>query len=681
LIVRTSFYLKLPAKFLMMKKGIDKLLISSVLLGVSVGGLQAQTKIELEAVEVSTARSRVNFEQTARSVTIISAEEIAASPAKNLNELLEYVGNVDIRQRGQNGIQADVSLRGSSFEQVLILLNGVKMTDPQTGHHNLNLPIALLDIERIEILHGGAARVYGPGAFAGAINIITKNPEDNQVKVQLLGGQNGLQQYGVSAGIVGKNQSHTISWQQQKSDGFIRNTDHEMQTIFWQSEIKTEKSRWLLNLGQNEKAFGAQNFYTSRFPDQFEETRSQFASLAGDVELSEKLKLTAKGYYRKHNDRFELFREAPGYFRRLAQGGFANDLGDTISWYNGHNYHQTNVYGTEINFSFKSKLGQSSIGYDYRREEILSNVLGSNKERIAVVNEHPSAFYLRSEERENQSVFIEHNYTNDKLFISVGALLNMNSAFDDEIYPGADIAYQLTEEIRPYASFNRSFRFPTYTDLYFNLGGIVGSKELKPEESDNYELGVKYRDAATYGHLAVFRREGNNLIDWIRYTGSSTTQAANLTHIVIDGIEVDYVISKNSFLKDYAFFNQLRFNYAYLTSEDNSSGFESNYVLDFLQHKADAIVQFKLSELVFLDWNLSYQNRKGEYVDVNGAEQEYDAVFISDVKLSTKQNNLNLFLQLSNVFDQKYIDIGNVENPGRWISLGVNYQFNPMSKK
>lgn len=677
----TFYFLNLAGKILQMKLNYNKAWVAGVLVLVNCFNLNAQTNVEIQEVEVSAARSEVKFVQAARNVTIISRTEIESSPARNLNELLEYAGNVDIRQRGQNGIQADVSLRGSSFEQVLILLNGIKMSDPQTGHHNLNLPLALLDIERIEILHGGAARVYGPGAFAGAINIITKNPEQSQAKLQLLGGQNGLQQYGLSATVSGENQSHSLSWQKQTSDGFIRNTDHEMENLFWQSELYNKKSRWLFNAGQNEKAFGAQNFYTSLFPDQFEETKTQFTSLAVDWKW-EKLAITPKAYYRRHDDRFELFREGEGYFSRLPLGGgFANQSGDTISWYNGHNYHRTDVYGAELNLSYKSKWGQSSIGFDFRREEILSNVLGNQVKRIKVPNEHPTALYRRGEFRENRSVFVEHNYVKEKLFISAGALLNMNSAFDEEIYPGIDISYQTSETLRLYASANRSFRFPTYTDLYFNLGDVIGSKDLKAEESNNFELGLKYNKSNAYGHIAAFRREGDNLIDWIRYTGSLITQAANLTNVTIDGVEMDYVVKSEGFIKEIPLLNQLRFNYSYLTSESNSDGFESNYVLDFLQHKGDAVLQFKLSEMVFLDWNMSFQDRKGDYVDPDGVEQEYKAVFISDAKITVKQEQLDLFLEASNVFDQQYVDIGNVANPGRWISMGLSYQLKLNTKK
>ena len=635
----------------------------------------AQKNVDVKEVEISASRVEVEFGKTARNVILITQEDIENSSATSINELLEFAAGVDIRQRGQQGVQADLSIRGSSFEQVLVLLNGVKMTDPQTGHHALNLPISLLDVDRIEVLHGGAARIYGPGAFAGAINIITKTPETNQAKVELLVGQFGLRQVGVSAAIVEKSQNHRISFQNQTSDGFIRNTDYVSKSIFWESNVQLKKIKVTLNLGQNEKEFGAQNFYTARFPEQFEATKTQFAALATSREKGN-LKIKAQGYYRVHNDRFELFREDEGFYRRTVESGFVNNLGDTIPWYTFHNYHQTQVYGAEWNASYSSILGKTSFGYDFRREELLSNNLGQDlSEQIAVKNEVPSAFYTKSDERENHNFYIEHTYSTDNLFISAGALYNVNSDFKNGFYPGIEAAFQLNDLFRLYANADQSFRFPSFTDLYYNLGGALGSENLQPEESVNYELGMKIQQKSGFGHIGVFKRDGSNLIDWVRLNGSTNTQATNLTNVIVIGTEVDYYLNLRKALQSNVLEN-LKISYGYLSSDNRSSGFESNYVLDFLRHKADLGLQIKLAENFVINWNTSFQQRRGEYIDATGVEIKFVPILLSDVKLSVNRELVNIFLQASNVFNQKFVDIGNVQNPGLWISAGLKYQLN-----
>ena len=144
----------------------------------TVAGQQDTTEVkmqyDLDEIEVTAQRSPALFSQVAQIISVIEKEEIEATSSQSIQDLLEYVAGVDVRQRGAEGVQADISIRGGTFDQTLILLNGINITDPQTGHHNLNLPVSIAQVERIEILEGPAARIYGPNAFSGTINIVTK---------------------------------------------------------------------------------------------------------------------------------------------------------------------------------------------------------------------------------------------------------------------------------------------------------------------------------------------------------------------------------------------------------------------------------------------------------------------------------------------------------------------------
>ncbi|MGB6038112.1 MAG: TonB-dependent receptor [Cryomorphaceae bacterium] len=643
--------------------------------------LKAQDGVNLQELEVSATRSSVEFSEASRTVRVITKKEIEEAPVNTVNELLEYATNVDVRQRGAQGVQADVSIRGSSFEQVLILLNGVKMTDPQTGHHNMNIPVELMDIERIEVLNGGASRIFGPGAFAGAINIITKNPDESGVRISAEAGNFGYSQIGARANVAAEKHNHALSILQRQSDGYIRNTDFDLLNIFWQSEYHAKNSDWFLNLGQNSKNFGAQNFYSARFPDQYESTQSQFVSLGGEMRFDQ-LTISPKAYYRRHNDRFELFRESEGFYRRIPNGGgFTSNLGDTIPWYTGHNYHQTDVYGAEINASYKWKFGTSSIGYDFRSEEVLSNVLGvplGNSRDVA--GEVPGAAYTNGADRQNHSVYFEHTYSKGGFLISAGAMFNHNTDFGEEFFPGADVSYQITDAIRPYASVNRSFRLPSYTDLYYNLGGAVGSIDLKSESSLNYEIGAKFDYAFGSGDVAVFTRDGSNLIDWIRFTGSDLTTAANITEVRISGVEANFTWDMLKLLGENSPLKSVKTGYSYMYADSLSSDFESLYVLDFLQQKADVGFHFQFGKNLHVNWFFSYQDRLGSYVDADGMELNYQPVLLSDLRVSPQFGKLKLFVQVSNLFDETYNDIGSVIQPGRWFRLGMNYEFSLINR-
>ena len=155
----------------------------------------------LEEIEVSASRAPSLFSEIVRVLTVIDSKNIEQGAATSLQDVLGQVAALDVRQRGAGGVQADISIRGGTFDQVLILLNGINITDPQTGHHNLNLPVSLSQIERIEILEGPAARIYGPNAFSGAINIITKQFEEKTITARFDGGSFGYFGANIAAGF------------------------------------------------------------------------------------------------------------------------------------------------------------------------------------------------------------------------------------------------------------------------------------------------------------------------------------------------------------------------------------------------------------------------------------------------------------------------------------------------
>src|SRR5690625_4255108 len=149
----------------------------------------SQLHHELDEVIIHGNRIEIPFVESARDIQIISQEQIAKMPVRSVNELLTYVGGLDIRQRGPFGGQADVSIDGGTFEQTLVLLNGIKLLDDQTAHIMMSIPVPVEAIERIEVLRGAAARVYGINALTGAINIVTKKENTSFVSANLYSGR------------------------------------------------------------------------------------------------------------------------------------------------------------------------------------------------------------------------------------------------------------------------------------------------------------------------------------------------------------------------------------------------------------------------------------------------------------------------------------------------------------
>jgi iron complex outermembrane receptor protein len=142
------------------------------------------TSTKLAEVIVQENRIQIPFSKLNRNMTIVDKLQLETTPARSLPEILAFVPGLDIRQRGVTGVQADIGIRGGSFEQTLMLLNGIKLTDPQTGHHLMNIPVPLIEIDRVEVLKGPASRIFGQNAYAGAINVITQLSEERYVKLQ-----------------------------------------------------------------------------------------------------------------------------------------------------------------------------------------------------------------------------------------------------------------------------------------------------------------------------------------------------------------------------------------------------------------------------------------------------------------------------------------------------------------
>ncbi|MBN2775935.1 MAG: TonB-dependent receptor [Prolixibacteraceae bacterium] len=617
-------------------------------------------EFELEEIKVSSRLVPVTFSDASRTVTVISSREIEAVPAQNIQELLEYIPGVDVRTRGGQGVQADISIRGSSFDQVMILLNGIDITDPQTGHHNLNLPVNLSQIERIEIIEGSASRVFGPNAFAGAINIITNRSGNNKIKINTTTGQHGYIDAGISGSWSSKKISQFLSAAKSSSAGYSENTDFENNTVFYKTEFG-ESSKIAFQLGFSDKSFGANSFYTPVYPDQYENTNIIFSSLKWESDNS--FHFTPTVYIRKHNDRFELFRnEAP-------------------EWYSTHNYHQAGVYGGNLNGWFDNRFGKTAFGTSFRNEKILSNVLGNSLENPIRINDE-NKYYTKSDSRETYSVFVEHNVSTKKWNLSTGLMANHISGISRgfQFFPGADISYQMNQNLKLYISVNKSLRVPTFTDLYYSGPTNTGNPDLKPETAISSEGGLKYNSGNFYSYFAVFHRSGKNIIDWVRLENEEIWHTENYTKLNSAGFEIGFGFFPGKVSGKKTFIYQIKGGYLYNSLSKNNDKYISKYVLDNLKHKFNLSVTHYVFQHLQASWFLNFQDRNGSYTEYDngsyGSEKEYKPFALIDMKLNYKFREIDFFINISNIFKIEYVDFGNIDQPGRWIKAGLNLDIN-----
>ena len=656
--------------------------------------------IELNEVPVSASLGKDTYASATKQITILTAKEIQELPVSNINELLEYVAGVDMRQRGALDVQGDLGIRGGTFDQTLVLVNGVRMNNPQTGHHNMNLPVPLVMIERIEVIHGGATNGQGIGAMTGVVNIILKSaPRKLNAGYALTTGQHDLVN---SSFYVGKKVGKwgvQFGHQAQQSSGYISNTDFQSQKFILNLERNYSLGKREGSVGifyaENQKAFGAQNFYTSTFPDQYEATVTRVLALSLNESIGLKTDVTANLNVVYGKDRFELYRESPGIggfdaravaYDRLPSGTYyrASDGDSAAAWYNGPNFHQTYVLNGSTKLSHQWNVEhQSSFGINLRYDQIRSNVLGNAADEIIDVPGWQGYSMDKLANVSDLSLFGEHKFTRGRYQVRAGGMLNYHEgpAQDSSFFfaPSLDLLYRLTKGASFYATMNRSLRYPTYTDLYYNRGGAQGSISLNPETAWNYEVGYKSKLGALYLNSALFHRRSKDLIDWVTYEGDLTAYASNITALSMTGIEggITYAAPKRK--------QRLRratVQAAFMKGVSPEVDFASLYALDYLQAKVTARATQKLGMGFFANYVLTLQDRTGTYYN-GSTEVAYAPFALLDAKvyyapaggLFKRQYPFLAFVNINNALDTQYYDRGNVIQPGRWVSMGFEFRF------
>ncbi|MDD2930064.1 MAG: TonB-dependent receptor [Fermentimonas sp.] len=612
---------------------------------------------ELDEVVVTASKVAMPLNLAAKQVTVISRQEIERTPVRSIEDLLNYVAGVDILQRGPHGVQADITLRGGSFDQTAILLNGINLTNPHTGHYSFDIPINISDIERIEIVQGPSSLVYGAGAFSGGVNIITKKDTESNVYAKVEGGMHGLFGADTRGAIAGESYTHSLSTGYKRSDGYIPNSDYDIYNLLWQSRFDINGSNIDFQAGLNDKAYGANTFYTAAYPNQFDDTQGLFFSLKG--ETNGKLKLTPHIYWSRHYDEFQLIREGTP---------------DKPSWYTDHNYHRSDVFGMNLNMQYASRFGITSFGGEFRNEGILSNVLGN-------AMEEPIGKYTKSDNRTNISYYAEHNFILNRITLSLGGLINYNTAVTDkfDFYPAINGTFRATNKLSLYASWNKATRMPTFTDLYYTTATHTGNSNLEAELSEAFEVGAKYNHHIVKGAIAVFNMAGKNMIDWVKPSPEALWESTNHTQINKKGVETNISFDFKEWLGDNQPINSFNVGYMYIDQERVEDELISNYTLNHLRHKFTAGLHHDLIKNLTLSWNFRWQERNGSYVKYSdllpGERVDYAPFSILDVKANYKIRNTDFFVNANNIFNSVHVDLGNIPQPGFWLSGGASVRF------
>lgn len=578
----------------------------------------AQKVQPLDSITIKSSRIDLPFKENSRTISIITSETINESPATNLVELLQQEAGIDVRRQGIYGMQSDLYVRGGGFDQTLLLIDGIKVEDPQTGHHTLNIALPLEVIKRIEIIKGPAARVFGQNAFTGAINIVTKSNDSikNNAGFQLgsYNQQHAAATLGTRVGTTGLMGHASVN----SSEGYRYNTDFNNQNFFVKSSFNTAANPIEVLATFSERKFGGNQFYAIDAKEQYEETQSSLVGVSTTLQKGN-LKLSPQLYWKRNQDMYLYIRNNPSVYRNL---------------------HISNKIGGQINAAYSSNIGVTGFGIDLAKVEMESNRLGHRNRWMG-------------------ALFVEHRFSflDNELDVTPGVSVGYFSDFETNAFPGIDIGYTINEHFRVYTNAGYTYRTPTYNDLYYVGSRDEGNENLVPEEAISQELGLKYFGDKISATVAFFNRDSDNLIDYTKDNEADKWKSNNLTSLNTRGVEVQ--LSAPFKLGQY---NQ-SFNLGYTHLNEDLKAVRANfskYIINSLNHHLTARLKSQFTKNLTHSFVYKFAER--------ATGERYSVV---DAQLKLLIPGLELTVTANNIFNTDYVETGIVPMPKGNVLFGI----------
>ncbi len=630
------------------------------------GTAWSQNLADIDTIMVKTTRIPLRTTETGRNISILQGEDIQKMAITSLDDLFRYIPGIEVQARNGFGAQGDISMRGTTFSQVMVLVDGMKINDPLTAHFNGYIPVTPSEIERIEVLRGASSAIYGADAVGGVINIITKGfsrnaEERNQWNGQVNYGENKLisAQQGFSVrkdkfyvgGGFNLNQSDGQLIAEQTVEG---NTLEGYSNYF---DLKTFGLSLGYRLNENwhvqartaydDRDFSARFFYTTSPLDKSTETARNWWNLVQLQRTGVKSNTEFKLAHRYGTDEFV----------------FSPDFPST-------NLHATQFWNFNVNHLYLANEQLSlNVGGQLDRRSIESTDRGDHQDW------HTGAYLmgvLRPDSR---------------LHLTGSLRLDYDENYGLEFTPQLNASYILSS-ITLRGSAGRTIRAADYTERYvsFNLenltpGRSLGNPNLKAERAWSEEIGVDYRLSSNWQLKATgFFRQSNNLIDYIAtneadipnnqnlQSGADYFYAGNIAEVNTQGVEIESWL-RHSFENQMNIQWSLGYTYLKTTSDED---LVSVYISAHARHLLSTNLILQAGKLQ-LAMNGVYKDRNEQVASAINARLN-PSYQVWNVRLGyalTPQFGLNF--QIHNLFDEAYQDILGAQMPGRWLMGGVKY--------
>lgn len=580
-----------------------------ILLFTLTNSLLAQQQ-QTQTVVVTGVFEPMTLEEIDRAVRVLPARS-QGLVLNSLVDLLRLDPSIDLEERAPDGVQTDVSIRGATFGQTLVLLNGQRLNDPQSGHHNMDIPVPIEAVSRVEVLRGSGSTMYGSDAVGGVINVIAEPPALTEFRLRTALGNDGINQQRASLGIAGRKVSEQVSFSRDFSSGFRPDRDYRNLEFASTTRLVTGLGTSSLTAAYMDHPFGADQFYGNF--NSWEDTKTWFAGFQQQFGPQ----TTASFSFRRHSDLFVLYRDQPEIF--------------------------TNHHSDE---SFQAALR--------RRQEISANVTafyGAETLHESIVSDN-----LGDHSRSRAAAYAAVDFRALKRFsLSVSAREEVYRDFVGTLSPTVSGAMWLSQRLKLRASGSRAFRVPSYTDLYYHDPGNVGNPALKPESARTYEAGLDWIPSAKVrGDLTVFQRRVQDGIDYFRLAPTDIWQALNISNQKFTGAEAALHLTPSRYQTIDLRYTALR------GTQDTVPVGATKYTFNYPTHSG--VVQWQVNP----KGNFVFRTRVGVLDRRSG-----DTYALWDVYAALPHGKVHPFLQISNLANSSYQEILGVPMPGRTVIGGV----------
>ncbi len=569
----------------------------------------AQQPIEEEVVVTASAYP-VPFQNLSRTVAVLTREDIANLPARSVTDILAQAAPVDVRSRSSHGLQADLSVRASAFSQVLVLVDGIRINNSQTAHHNMDLPVPIQDIERIEVLLGPGSSIYGADAFGGIVNVITRRRAE-RVRASVAGGRDGFLEASFSAGFGEGKVRQSVSVAANRSSGF--QYDRDFRSVTASARTSFGENTDLLVAHVN-KEFGANGFYGPSPSKEW--TNQTLVAFERRVKSAPGNDAVFQASYRTHGDRFRYDIRTPGLFESR---------------------HRSHAVAASGKVRFRAwDAGTLTLGGEAGGDWIESGTLGDHS-------------FART------SLFGELQWEIGKTAaVYPGMRFDTYTGFGASWSPSLSGSWWILPRVRLRSSVGRAFRIPTFTELYYRDPNHAGDASLEPESAWSAEAGTDFVPAKNWmGSFTLFGRQEENVIDWVRFSADGKWRTANIRGLRTAGAEIglEHRLGQRA---------RVSARYSRISVDAGRIEFVSKYVLDYARDSWSAASSFPLPMGFAYKQAASFKRRA-----------DGRSYWILDGRLERNFREFTAAFDLTNMLNSRYQEVRGVDMPGRWFALSL----------